>query len=199
MTTPITNRIHSAQSAAIVLLFVVGIIFAPLALSPRVEHSHPPALNGRQLAHIHSQGGPKFDDGRSHHHHDHAHHHHDHPYHHHAKTESTEVDDQTRSSRLTTQSEISASSRHQHFNLFGLCFTIHFDGRSSDATGIEEYRPVDFGLLVARVLDVRSPMPPADVTVDSCLTWQSLLSYDSLDDGCEADRPETPPPQSVFC
>ncbi len=122
------------------LLFVVGIVVAPLALISRVEHSHPLALDGQQLAHHHFHGGIRLDKGRSQHHHGHTHHHHDHSHHHHAKTESTDVDDELGSSRATTKSEISPGSRHQHFNLFGLSFLIHFDGRASDATAIEESR-----------------------------------------------------------
>ena len=151
VTAPITNRIRLVQSAWIVLFFVVGIVIAPLALIPQVEHSHPLDLDGQQLADRHTHGGPRLDDWRSHHHHDHTHHHHDHSHHHHAKTESTGVDYELGSSRATTKSEVSPSSRHHHFNLFGLSFAIHFDGRSSDATGIEENRSVDFGLLVAQV------------------------------------------------
>ena len=208
LTTPITNRIRFVPSAAILLLFVAGVIGAPLALISRVEHSHPLALDGQQLAHPHARSDNRLDHGRSHHpshahpshaHPSHAHHSHAHSHHQHAEPESTEVDAESGSNRDTTESEISASSQHQHFNLFGLRFTIHLNGRSSDAASIEESRSVDFGLLVARALDIRSSMPPADVTVDSCHFWQPLLPDDSLDDGCETDRPETPPPESAFC
>ena len=196
MTTPFTNRIRSAQSAAIVLLFLVVMVFAPLAFIQRVEHSHPITLNSQQLAHSHND--QKLDNGRSHYHHDRGHHHHDHSHDHHATPESAEVDHETRSSRLTNKSEISSSSRHQHFNLFGLSFTIQLDTRFSGA-GLEDNQSIELGLFVALVLDVRSPMPPTDATFDSCLIWQPVLACDSLEDGCEADRPDTPPPESTFC
>ncbi len=199
VTTPTTNRIRSAQSAATVLLLVIGVVVAPLALISRLEHSHPLALDGQQVAHRHSHGDPGLDDGRSHHHHDHTHHHHDHSHHHHATTESTEVHDGSRSSRKSTKSEVSPSSRHQHFNLFGHSFTIHCDGHSNTAMKVEENQSVDFSFLVVRVLDIRSTMPPADVIVDSSLIWQPFFSYESLDDDCEADQPGTPPPESAFC
>ena len=64
---------------------------------------------------------------------------------------------------------------------------------------VEENQSVDFSFLVVRVLDIRSTMPPANVIVDSSLIWQPFLSYDCLDDGCEADQPITPPPDSAFC
>jgi hypothetical protein len=199
VTTPTTQGIRWPQTAAIVLLFAAVFVVRPLAFVSRMEHSHPLASDGQQLAHSHPRRGAGLVDDRSHHHHDQSHHHHNHAHHHHAKTGVTEKHGDSPPSRITTKSEVSSSSRHQHFNLFGLSFTIHCGGRSNAATDFEEGRSVDFGCLVMRLLDIRCPMPPADVIVDSSLIWQSFLSYHCLDDSCEADQPDTPPPESPFC
>ncbi|MFG0286697.1 MAG: hypothetical protein ACF8CQ_00890 [Rhodopirellula sp. JB044] len=170
----------------------------PHGLTAHVHPAEPPHSHGHSHPHAHA------------HSHDHGHEHsHPHP-HATGSSHTTRVDDQPTHAKTSGPSAtLTAASHHSHYVFFGFEFTIFESAAQTVAaygatdcestprvsSSHDSFRDVDVRSWLARIFDVRSPLPPespASVATPSTSRFYRTLC---LNAGRLDDPPSSPPPE----